>query len=280
MEKKALPVIPSDRMDDIQFMDRAKEADLVVFMAGNQFMAMPELVFAFQGRQPEIQTICYETLPPGLELQQILAGGARFRDRILTGLPDLYTSVSLDAMKRLEEAGKIVPDSARPYLHNRLAILTTRGNPAGIKTVEDLGRDRVRVSQPDPEVEDIGHHIINMYKAAGGDELVHGIMEKKRAEATTIYTKVHHRETPLRLRLNTVDAGPVWATEAIHAAASGREFHVIHPGPDLDQHDAVTYYAAVLADAPNPENGRKFLDFLTSQTAGEIFSKHGFVPHS
>ena len=279
MEEKALPVIPSDRMDDIQFMDREKEADLVVFMAGNQFMAMGELVFAFQNQHPDIRTICHETLPPGLELRQILAGGARFRDRILTGLPDLYTSVSPDAMKRLEQAGKIAPNSALPYLHNRLAILTPPGNPAGIKTVADLGKDTVRVSQPDPAMEDIGFHIINMYKDAGGDELAQRIMEKKRAEATTIYTKVHHRETPLRLELNTVDAGPVWATEAIHAEASGRKLHVIHPGPDLDQRNAVTYYAAVLADAPNPDNGRLFLDFLTSKTAGKIFSKHGFVPH-
>lgn len=34
-----------------------------------------------------------------------------------------------------------------------------------------------------------------MYRQAGGDELVHRIMEKKRAEGATIFTVVHHRET-------------------------------------------------------------------------------------
>jgi len=52
-----------------------------------------------------------------------------------------------------------------------------------------------------------------MYRQAGGDELVHRIMDKKRAEGTTIFTVVHHRETPLRILKKTVDVGPVWATD-------------------------------------------------------------------
>ena len=76
MAHEDLPVIPSDRSDDLHGLETADTADLTVFLAGNQFMAAAELMAAFQKLHPEVTRIFYETLPPGLELKQILAGGA------------------------------------------------------------------------------------------------------------------------------------------------------------------------------------------------------------
>ncbi|RME65497.1 MAG: molybdenum ABC transporter substrate-binding protein, partial [Nitrospirae bacterium] len=89
-----LPIIPPDREDDLRGLQFLDDPDLIVFMAGNQFMVMPELIEAFQSENPDIKKIFYETLPPGLELNQILAGGAIFRDIKLPGNPDVYTSVT------------------------------------------------------------------------------------------------------------------------------------------------------------------------------------------
>ena len=52
-------------------------------MAGNQFMAMQKIVAAFQKEYPDVRNIFFETLPPGLELKQILAGGALFKNKRL-----------------------------------------------------------------------------------------------------------------------------------------------------------------------------------------------------
>lgn len=87
MTENALPVIPADRADDMHHLEIAAEADLVLFMAGNQFMVMPEIISAFQTRNPEIKKIFYETLPPGLELKQILAGGALWQNKPFTVYP-------------------------------------------------------------------------------------------------------------------------------------------------------------------------------------------------
>jgi ABC-type molybdate transport system substrate-binding protein len=272
------PVIPSDRADDLYNLEFAATADLILFMAGNQFMAMNDLVRSFQTLCPQVKKIFYETLPPGLELKQILAGGARFRDETLPGHPDIYTSVNLQGMQRLEAAGHIDPDGGRLYLHNRLALMVPAGNPAGITSVADLGRGDVRISQPDPRNEDIAFHIMAMYRQAGGDALVHRIMEAKRAEGTTIFTIVHHRETPLRIAKKTVDVGPVWATEIAHAHMSGLACDVVEPGPELDQHEHINYYVCRLKKAPNPENAAKFLDFIQSSTAQDIYRRYGFLP--
>jgi len=277
MAKNVLPTIPAGRADDLHGLDEAENADLVLFMAGNQFMAMDTLLASFQRRRPSVKTIFFETLPPGLELKQILAGGAVFKGRTLAIQPDIYTSVSREAMETLASAGRVAPGEYRPYLRNRLTLMVPAGNPAGISTVTDLGREGVRISQPDPANEDIARHILRMYADAGGRALVDRIMEEKRADGTTVLTVVHHRETPLRIAKGTVDVGPVWATEAVHARLSGLAFEEVAPGETLDQRDRIQYFAARLRGAPHPAAADAFLDFLCSTEAQEIFEQFGFV---
>ncbi|MES0364053.1 MAG: substrate-binding domain-containing protein, partial [Desulfobacteria bacterium] len=233
-KKTDYPVIPSDRGDDLHNLDFVDSADLVLFVAGNQFMVMDELVGAFQEEHPDVNRIFYETLPPGLELKQILAGGALYRGRLIDVVPDVYASVTEKAMARLEEGGIITKGDYFLYLHNRIVFMVPHGNPAEIASVADLGREEVRISQPNPEYEDIADYIIDMYRQAGGESLVHRVMEEKRAEGTTILTVVHHRETPLRIMKGTVDVGPVWATEVIHAQQSNLSVDMVEPGEDFD----------------------------------------------
>jgi ABC-type molybdate transport system substrate-binding protein len=278
-EKIGFPVIPSDRQDDLHNLDLVDSADLVLFVAGNQFMVMDELIRVFQEEHPDVRKIFYETLPPGLELKQILAGGAVFRDKVIDVVPDIYASVTEKAMERLEQDRFIKRGEYSIYLHNRIVLMVPEGNPAQIVSVADLEREDVRISQPNPEYEDIAIYIMDMYRQAGGDSLVHRIMEEKRAEGTTIMTVVHHRETPLRIVKRTVDVGPVWATEVIHARRSNLTVDMVEPGEDLDQRDRINYYICRLKDAAHPENAVKFLDFIKSARAQGIYEAHGFVPH-
>ena len=160
MTKKDRPVIPSNRADDLHGLEIAEKADLVLFMAGNQFMAMQEIVSKFKTQYPEVKNIFYETLPPGLELKQILAKGAIFQKKAFKIYPDVYSSVNQAAMQLLEKEGHIGQSGYHLYLHNRLTLMVPRGNPAQIASVGDLARSDVRISQPDPQNEDIclSHH--------------------------------------------------------------------------------------------------------------------------
>jgi molybdate transport system substrate-binding protein len=274
-QERDLPEIPLSRADDLHGLQHMDDADLIVFMAGNQFMVMDELLGEFGKLHPRIKKIFYETLPPGLELRQILAGGATFGGRALTGRPDVYTAVSEEAMKELVR-GSLAEDY-HVYLHNRLVLMVREGNPKGIGQVGDLARDDVRVSQPG-ELEDISRYIAAMYEKAGGRALLQRITEEKRAEGTTLPTIVHHRETPLRIRLGTADVGPVWSTEAVNAKREGLAVEAVEVGPELDQHDRVNYFVARLK-GPNPENGMRFVEFIRSETAQKIYESFGFAPH-
>ncbi|GAB4389769.1 MAG: hypothetical protein Kow0025_17220 [Thermodesulfovibrionales bacterium] len=270
-----MPWVPLGRADDIHNLEIMDEADLVLFVAGNQFMAMEELLEDFRRLNPSVRKIFYETLPPGLELRQILAGGARFGDRVLTGTPDVYTSVSVEAMEEL--AGRGLVEKYFVYLHNRLVLLVREGNPLGIRGVQDLARGDVIVSQPG-ELEDITRHVRAMYLEAGGRELADRIMEDKKALGTTLQTTIHHRETPARLASGTADVGPVWATEAAIARRTGQPVEAVEVGPGLDQSGRVNYYAAKLSGSPNPANASRYLDYLLSGRAQEIYASYGFIP--
>jgi ABC-type molybdate transport system substrate-binding protein len=280
MESKVLPKIPFEREEDLHNLELLESADFVLFMAGNQFMVMPELIAAFKEDYSEVNNIFYETLPPGLELKQILAGKAVFQDKVIEVMPDIYTSVSEMSMNQLEEAGLVQPGDYSIYLHNRIVLMVPEGNPAGISGVADLGREEVRVSQPNPENEDIGCHICNMYRKAGGYELVDIIMEDKLDDGTTIMTEVHHRETPEAIIGGTVDVGPVWATEYVHASKEGLPVEVVEPGEEFDQRDKVSYYICRLDGGPNPENGQRFVEFINGSRAQSIYASYGFVPCS
>ena len=271
-----MPTIPDEREDDIRGLEILDEAELILFMAGNQFMVMDELIQAFK-EETGIEKIFYETLPPRLMLRQILAGGAKFRDKILPGTPDVYSSVSEDSMQMLKERDLI--EDYFVYLHNRIVLMVPKDNPAQIKSLLDLARDEVRISQPNPENEDIARYIIEMYRRAGGDELVRKIMEEKVKKGTTMLTTVHHRETPERLMKGICDVGPVWATEAMYARMRGLPLDYIEVGEEFDMRDKVNYYIAKLKNAPNPENAERFLEFIKSEKAQKIYEKYGFVPH-
>ncbi|MEW6110046.1 MAG: substrate-binding domain-containing protein [Nitrospirota bacterium] len=271
-----LPEIPPERGDDLHNIEHLNDAELVLFMAGNQFMVMEDLLDKFREIYPGVKKIFYETLPPGLELRQILSGGARFRDIVIDVMPDIYTSVTQDAMEKLMANGYI--SDYFTYMHNRIVLMIRKGNPLGISTVNDLGRDEIRISQPGV-MEDISHYITDMYEKAGGNRLVKRILKEKRVKGTTILTVVHHRETPLGIQKGTVDAGPVWATEVVNAVKEGLRVEAVEPGERFDQRHKVNYFIAKIGKGLNPANADKFLDFIRSEQAQDIYRRYGFVPH-
>ena len=77
-----------------------------------------------------------------------------------------------------------------------------------------------------------------------------------------------------------MDVGPVWATEAEHARSTGLAFEVVEPGKEFDQRHKINYYVCQVRRAPHPDSSQKFFHFICSPTAGNIYKKFGFLPHS
>ena len=153
-------------------------AQLVVFAAGNQYMAMHALVAAFQKEHPDIKRVFYETLPPGILAKQIAAGALQVGNLVIDPKPDVFLS-GKNRMTIERTRGIVGP--AHTYATNTLAILVRKGNPKHVTSLRDLGRADVRVAMPNPAWEGVSGQIQAAYRKAGGAALVSTIMVAKRA---------------------------------------------------------------------------------------------------
>ena len=244
---------------------------LALFMHGNQWMLMPELLRAFQQAQPEAPEVFYETLPPQVLVQQVRRGALRLGALLIRVAADVLT-LGLDALDELAAEGWL--REYHPYATNRLAILVWQGNPKGIRGWSDLLLEDVRVALPDPETEGIGRLVREAVIEALGPDAWTELAHRKRERGTAILTQIHHRQTPLLLLAGRVDAGPVWLTESLYQERSGAPLATVRL-PE-DQNRRSRYGVALLERCPHPEAARAFVDFLRGPVARETYHAYGF----
>ena len=253
-------------------------ADLVMYLAGNQFMVMEELIQDFQQKNPDIKSVYVETIPPGQILKgQILKQGI-IEGRKTSMTPDLFASVNLGHLKKLKDKGKM--NDHIIYTHNKLELMVAKGNPKKISGPKDLARDDLVQSHPNPLTEGI-------FKFYGSQMLKDlGLYKKVTAEAKckscwaipdkTWFTSRHHRETPYRIENGKADVGIVWTTEVVEGVKKGRNVEgVAIPAPYNMAHK-VGYAIGVLYEGRNQENARRYLDYLASDDAQDIYASYGF----
>jgi ABC-type molybdate transport system substrate-binding protein len=247
---------------------------LVLFASGNYFFALGQLVMAFGEANPRYRGhVFYETLPPGLLLKQMDAGGTVTSGNMTwTVKPDVYLA-ELAASIQLVESGRLVPPVVT-FATNDLAIMVPAGNPARVATLADLGRRGLVLVMPNPEFEGVARQIRAALAKAGGEALAEQVYSKKVKDGETVLTRIHHRQTPLFLMQRLAEAGVTWRSEAIFQEEIGNPIgHVVIP-PEVNT--LANYSAAMVAGAPHPEAARAWLDFVASDVAFKILERYGF----
>lgn len=245
------------------------DPQLVVFFAGNQFMCVDELLETFKKKHPEIQRIFVETLPPGILAEQIKGGSLTLGNLRITHKPDVYTA----GKERIQEMDSYFSRVA-PYAYNGLSLMVAEGNPKGIVSLSDLARKDLRISMPNPAWEGIGRQIETAYHKTGGQSLHQAVMEEKVSDGSTYLTKIHHRESPLRLLYGNSDVAPVWTSEVVYQKMIG---HPVEEIPIAEEHNIrATYMAGRLKDAPHQQAADLFMEFMTSEEAKAIYRRYGF----
>ena len=254
------------------------KADLVMYLAGNQFMVMEELIQDFQNKNPDIKTVYVETIPPGQILKgQILKQGT-IKGQKTSMTPDLFASVNLGHLKKLQSMGKM--NEHIIYTHNKLELMVAKGNPKKVTGPKDLERDDLVQSHPNPLTEGIfkfyGAKMLNdlgLYTKVTGDA------ECKSCWAVpnkTWFTSRHHRETPYRIENNKADVGIVWVTEVVEGVKKGRQVEgVAIPAPYNMEHK-VAYAIGILTEGRNQDNANRYMEYLATEQAQDIYASYGF----
>ncbi len=254
-----------------------QEAGLVLWLAGNQFFAMDDVIGTFQKQHPGI-SVGLVTLPPGLIVKAIQAGGWRYGGKDYPGLPDIYASVNLGHLQTLKKSGLM--DSYAVYMHNELQLITAQGNPKKIHTIADLARPDVRTSLPNPVNEGIMQFYLR--KVLERDKLWDQIAAGKECSACQTtpnnwFTAVHHRETPERIRDGLSDVGVVWKTEVQEALKGGAAIEGVVLPPQDSLRDEVSYAIGILSASPHRKSATSYLAFLATPAGQDAYARYGFV---
>jgi len=249
-------------------------AKLVLFVGGNYFFAMAPLVAEFIKEHAELKDkIYYETIPPGLLVEQIKKHGTiTVGNMTWTVHADVYAA-GLERVERLVEDGDARGPAVR-YVTNTLTIMVPKGNPAHINGLEDLGKPGVRLVMPNPAYEGIGRQIKLSLEKAGGETLVKAVYDTKVQNGENYLTRIHHRQSPLYLMLGRADAGVTWQSEAVFQGEAGNPISQV--AIPENQNVTAVYAAAVLKSAPHPVAAQQWVDYLRSAEAARIFARYGF----
>jgi len=260
-------------------IENSYTADLVMYLAGNQFMVMQELISDFQAKNPDIKTVYVETIPPGQILKGQLLKQGEIEGQPTAMNPDIFASVNIGHLKKLHSNDLMKQHII--YIHNKLELMIASGNPKGIKGPEDLARDDLVQSHPNPLTEGIFKFYGSaMLKDLGLYEKVTGGAECRSCwavEGKTWFTSRHHRETPDRIEKGEADVGIVWTTEVVHARAEGRPIEGVPIAAPLNKLDKVNYAIGIMTNGRNPENAARYLAYLGTDEAQSIYEKYGFI---
>jgi molybdate transport system substrate-binding protein len=265
-------VPPVDVLAD--FHGSIDHPELVLYVSGNYFFAVAGLVEAFGNAYARYRGhVFYETLPPGLLLKQMEAGGTVSSGNMTwTVKPDVFMAELTASNELLKQAKLASPVVA--FATNNLTIMVPAGNPGHVKGLADLGRAGLAVAMPNPQFEGVARQARASLVKAGGEPLAESVYGAKVRTGETVLTRIHHRQTPLFLMQHLVEAGVTWKSEAIFQEEIGNPIsHVDIPAED---NSVAVYSAAMVPDAPHPEAARAWFEFIGSDAAFKVLAHYEF----
>lgn len=205
----------------------------------------------------------------GIPIENSFASSSMLRKKIeqaagKAGI-DIFLSANLMHMDALKQTGFIDRNTARIIMRNSLVLIVSRDNPAAPQRIEDIvDLDLTPVAMGDPQA-----------------KVPCGMYAEEALRSLGLWMSLHDRTTreiTVRAALARVEqgicpAGIVYASDAL----SSRRVRVAFTFPET-AHSPILYPVALVTGSDNQEEARKYLEFLISGEAGQVFVDHGFTP--
>lgn len=217
----------------------------VVFAAASLTGSFQELAGEFERRHPGERVVLHFAGTPELVLQ------------VREGAPaDVLAAADETNMRRVVETGRTRSDPV-VFATNRLAIVTRKGDPAGIRGLADLARPDLRVVLCGPDV------------PAG--RYAREALAKSGVAVASVSDEPSVKAVVSKVVLGEVDAGIVYVTDARSAATDVDEV----PIPE-EENVVASYPIVLLASGSGGATGEAFLRFVTSPDGRAILERFGF----
>lgn len=225
--------------------------DMTVFAAASMTEVLDELKGEFEKENPDI-SLSFNFDSSGTLKTQIESGAEA----------DVFVSAAQKQMDELEESDLIEKDTRIDLLENEVSLAVSETGK-DITSFEDLDSNKVEKIALGNEDVPVGQYSEEVLKNLG---IWENIQDKVSFGSNV-------KEVTSWVDENVVDCGIVYKTDAKTAGLD-----IVAVADDSMLENRVIYPAAVLKNAKDKEKAQKYIDFLQSDKAAEIFEKYGFKP--
>lgn len=260
-ETKAEDMNNEKRAEEKKKDDTSAKTDLNVFAAASMTESLEELKAVFEEENPGINLV-FNFDSSGTLKTQIAEGAAC----------DVFISAAKKQMDELDpnEESKasnitIDPNTRFDLVENEVTLAVKEDSNKDIRSFDDINTDKVETIALGNADVPVGQYSESLLKNMGIWEMI----QDKISFGSNV------KEVTSWISEGAVDCGIIYSTDA---KAAGLRI-VATADPDmLDK--KVIYPAALIENSPNREASEKFLEFLKTDKAREVFAKYGFKPAS
>lgn len=230
---------------------RMQAAELNVFAAASLTDALQEIAAAYEKAG-------------GDKILLNLGASSTLARQIQEGAPaDLFLSADEAKMDGLEKRGLLLPGTRKSVLSNTLVIVVPADGGLPIASPQDLAGTRVRaIALAEPQT------------------VPAGIYAKEHLRKLKLWSKIINRVIPtenVRAALSAVESGNVDAAIVYKTDAGiSKKVRIAYEVPRAEG-PKISYPFAVLKESESPEAARRFLAYLESKPAFDVFRKYGLL---
>ena len=206
----------------------------------------------------------YQTEYPGEQVLLNFSGSQALATQIEQGVPvDLFISANQKAMTRLQNKGLV--EDFRPFLYNRLLLVTRIDMQPPMTRIEDLSRSELLVIIGNRQVP-VGSYTRQLLSNLAGDP-DYGSMLVENIENNVVSEENKVKAIVAKLLIGEADAGIVYQSDFV----PDRLIAVSLP---RKHNPLATYFLAKVTGVENQAD--KFIALLASPEATQVFARHGF----
>lgn len=183
-----------------------------------------------------------------------------------SGRTEVFAGRVLELAKKLRGAGRM--QSFMPLCYTSYVIVTPRGNPAGITSVEDMAKPGVRVAMAEQASPPGGAAVIGLLKKSGFLEKVKANLVEngtcvQRSVELVCRGKADAMITELRV--------PRMELFAPHLDVVEIPAEFFPPGP-------LTFTIGIMEEARNPQLAMAYSRWMAGEKGAAFWEKAGFIP--
>lgn len=206
----------------------------------------------------------FEDQNPGIKVEGTYDSSGKLQTQIEAGLAaDLFFSAATKQMDALNGEGLISDNTRVDLLKNKIVLIIPINSTSGITKFEDITKaDKIAIGDP--------------------DSVPAGQYAKEALTSLNLWDEVSAKAslgTNVTEVLNWVsegsaDAGIVYATDA--SLLPGK-VKIVAEAPSGSLKKDIIYPVAIIKASTKQEAAQKFIDFLTSDAAMQMFESYGFT---